>query len=55
MNQEKMKITQVHLTNAQRAAAMQLGRESNVSMAEVIRQSLTLYLAQRQSAKQEGQ
>ncbi len=52
MEQEKMKITQVHLTNAQRAAAMQIGRESNVSMAEVIRQALTLYLAQRQSAKE---
>ncbi len=52
MEQEKMKITQVHLTNEQRAAAMQIGRESNVSMAEVIRQALTLYLAQRQNAKE---
>ncbi len=52
MEQEKMKITQVHLTHAQRAAAMRLGRECNVSMAEVIRQALTLYLAQRQSQKE---
>ncbi len=50
--EEKMKITQVHLTNAQRAAAMQIGRECNVSMAEVIRQALTLYLAQRQATKE---
>ncbi len=55
MEQEKMKITQVHLTNEQRSGAMEAGREDNVSMAEVIRQALTLFLAQRQSAKQEVQ
>jgi len=55
MEQKKMKITQVHLTNAQRAAAMEIGRESNISMAEVIRQALTLYLSQRKNQKEQGQ
>ena len=52
MEQEKMKITQVHLTHAQRLAAKQIARESGLSMAEVIRQALTLFLAQRQATKE---
>jgi len=48
-----MKVTQVYPTHDLRHAAKLAAREDSVSMAEVIRQALTVFLAQRQS--QQGQ